>query len=71
MREPGRQLATAILGAILIAGYLGGAVVIHVIKGDSFAIPVILGAIAWAALWLRDPRLRDLFPIRRGPSSRE
>jgi uncharacterized membrane protein YphA (DoxX/SURF4 family) len=56
---------TAILGAILIAAYLGGAVVIHVIKGDSFAIPVVLGAIAWAALWLRDPRLRDLFPIRR------
>jgi hypothetical protein len=56
---------TALLGAILIAAYLGGAVVIHVIKGDSFAIPVVLAAIAWAALWLRDRRLRDLFPIRR------
>lgn len=55
---------TMLLGAILIAAYLGGAVVVHVIKGDAFTIPVVLGAVAWAAVWLREPRLRALFPVR-------
>jgi hypothetical protein len=55
---------TAILGAILITGYLGGAVATHVRVGDAFFIPVVLGIIAWLGLWLRDPRLRVLLPLR-------
>ena len=54
---------TAILGAILLTGYLGGAVAAHVRHGDgAFPIlfPVIFGAILWGGLVLRDRRLGPL-----------
>ncbi len=54
---------TAVLGAILIAAYLGGATATHVRVGDPFFIPVLLGMVAWLGLWLRDKRLRDLLPV--------
>ena len=57
---------TAVLGAILVAAYLGGAVATHVRVGDPFVAPIILGVIAWAGLYLREPRLRPLLPIRTG-----
>ncbi len=56
---------TAVLGAILVTGYLGGATATHVRIGDAFAPPVVLGILAWAGLFLRDPRLRALLPLRR------
>jgi hypothetical protein len=57
---------TAALGAILVAGYLGGAVATHVRIGDpSFVAPLILGILAWAGLYLRDERLHALLPLRR------
>lgn len=58
---------TAYLGAILLTGYLGGAVATHVHAGEvALALaPVIFGAIVWLALLLRDPRLRELLPITR------
>jgi len=58
---------TAILGAILLTGYLGGAVATHVRVSDStFSIlfPVIFGALVWGGLYLRDTRLRALIPVR-------
>ena len=54
---------TAVLGAILLTGYLGGAVATHVrVGGPLFAIifPVILGAMLWVGLYLRDERVRSL-----------
>jgi hypothetical protein len=54
---------TAIVGAVLLTGYLGGAVATHVrMSGPWFTIlfPVFLGAIAWVGLYLRDVRLRVL-----------
>jgi len=54
---------TAVLGAILLTGYLGGAVATHVrISGPIFNIifPVILGAMLWGGLYLRDQRVRSL-----------
>ena len=61
---------TAVLGAILITGYLGGAVAAHVRVGSPILthtlFGVYVGALAWAGLWLRDPRLRALFPIMTG-----
>ncbi|QIF04707.1 DoxX family protein [Roseimicrobium sp. ORNL1] len=57
---------TAVLGAILLAAYLGGAVSSHVLKlqGISFwFIPVLLGVFLWLGLWLRDARLRALLPF--------
>jgi hypothetical protein len=56
--------ATSVLGAVLMTGYLGGAVATHVRVGDPFAVPIILGALAWLGLYLRDPRLRALLPLR-------
>ena len=58
---------TAVLGAILLTGYLGGAVATHVRVGNgAFEIlfPVIFGMLIWGGLVLRDRRLRVLLPWR-------
>jgi hypothetical protein len=58
---------TSILGAILLTGYLGGAVATHVRVGEGLfpvLFPVILGVLVWGGLWLRDERLRALVPLR-------
>jgi hypothetical protein len=58
---------TAILGAILLTGYLGGAVASQVrVSAMSFNIifPVLIGALLWGGLWLRDRRLQALVPLR-------
>jgi hypothetical protein len=55
---------TSVLGAILVTGYLGGATATQVRVGDPwFLFPVIMGALAWAGLWCRNARLRDLLPL--------
>ena len=54
---------TAVLGAILLTGYLGGAVATHVRVGNGLVnimFPVILGALLWGGLALRDPRVAAL-----------
>ncbi|CAG1010705.1 hypothetical protein PHYC_03908 [Phycisphaerales bacterium] len=56
---------TAVLGAILLTGYLGGAIATHVRVGDPFIPPAIVGVAAWLALYLREPRLRALAPIHK------
>jgi hypothetical protein len=56
---------TACLGAILVTGYLGGATATHVRVGDAFIGPVIIGMVVWLGLYLRDPRVRALIPLRR------
>jgi len=56
--------ATSILGAILLTGYLGGAICTHWRVGDPFAVQVSLGILVWLALYLREPRLRALIPLR-------
>ncbi len=54
---------TSVLGAILLTGYLGGAVVTHVRAGDGmFFSPVLIGIVLWLGLYLRDARLRALVP---------
>lgn len=60
---------TAILGAILLTGYLGGAVATHVRVGEgAFPVlfPVFFGVLIWGGLYLRDDRLRALIPLRNG-----
>jgi hypothetical protein len=57
---------TSVLGAILLTGYLGGAVASHLRVGDGLfpiCFPVILGAFLWGGLILRDARLRALVPF--------
>ncbi len=55
---------TAALGAVLLTGYLGGATATHVRVGEAFYAPVILGVLVWSGLFLRDPRIRALIPLR-------
>ena len=55
---------TAVLGAVLLTGYLGGATATHVRLGESVLFPVGLGVIVWLGLFLRDGRIRQLLPWR-------
>jgi hypothetical protein len=58
---------TAVLGAILLTGYLGGAVASHVRHSDpafTVVFPVVFAALLWGGLVLRDKRLRALVPWR-------
>jgi uncharacterized membrane protein YphA (DoxX/SURF4 family) len=68
---------TAVLGAILVASYLGAAFATHLRIGDggSGVVPILLAVFAWLGLYLRDERLRVLVPLRnlrretKGPSA--
>jgi hypothetical protein len=55
---------TSIIGAILLTGYLGGAIQTHLRIGEGFIPQVILGVLLWGGLFLRDVRLRALIPFR-------
>ena len=59
---------TAILGAILLAGYLGGTVATHVRVGSPLfshiLFPVYVAVLVWGGLYVRDERLRALIPLR-------
>jgi hypothetical protein len=62
---------TAVLGAVLVTGYLGGAIATHVRLGQGIWIaPALLGVLAWLGLYLREPRLRALLPLRGRPAAR-
>ncbi len=60
---------TSVLGAILLTGYLGGAVATHVRIGNPLfshvLFPVYVGVLVWGWLFLRDDRVRALIPVRR------
>lgn len=60
---------TSLFGAVLLAGYLGGATAAHVRIGDPFFAPVLAGVLVWTGLWLREPRLRALTPLRSQKAS--
>lgn len=53
---------TSAIGAILLTGYLGGAVVTHVRAGDPWFMPVVLGVVLWIGLVMRNPRMRAVLP---------
>ncbi|MBY5806079.1 DoxX family protein [Rhizobium leguminosarum bv. viciae] len=59
--------ATTVLGAILVTGFLGGAICAHVRIGELGAPPeiisLLLGAMTWGGLYLRDPRIRTILPL--------
>lgn len=55
---------TSVLGAILLAGYLGGATATHVRVGEPFFVAIVLGMLVWGGLYMRDERLRALIPLR-------
>lgn len=55
---------TAVLGAVLLTGYLGGAVLANLINRSDLIHAVVIGVLVWAGAWLRVPELRKLFPLR-------
>jgi hypothetical protein len=61
--------ATAVLGAILVTGFLGGAICAHVRIGELGSPPelisLFLGAMTWGGLYLRDPPIRAILPLIR------
>jgi hypothetical protein len=60
---------TSVLGAVLMMGLLGGAIATHIRAGSPLfshvLFSVYLALFMWGGLWLRDPRLRALFPVGR------
>lgn len=60
---------TGFLGAILLTGYLGGAVVTHLRVGDAFVMPIIMGVVVWIALGLRQPVIFGLAAGHRHSTS--
>jgi len=61
--------STAVLGAILLTGYLGGAICTHWRVGDPFITHIVLGILIWLGIYLREPRLWDLIPWRNPPAA--
>lgn len=57
--------ATSVLGAILLAGYIGGAICTHLRAGDPFYLQIGFGILVWLGLYLRESRLKALIPLRR------
>jgi len=56
---------TSVLGAILLTGYIGGAICTHLRVGDPFFVQTGLGFVVWLGLFLREDRLKELIPLRR------
>ena len=58
---------TAVLGCVLLTGYLGGAIAAYTRMGEPYPVlvPLSTSVIAWAGIWLRDARLRALLPFRK------
>lgn len=55
---------TSVLGAILLTGYMGGAIVVHISQGEPFAFQAVFGVVIWLGIFLREPRLRQILPYR-------
>jgi hypothetical protein len=60
---------TSVLGALLLTGYLGGAIAAHVRVGSPLLgytlFPIYVAAMLWGGLYLREPRLKQLLPVRQ------
>ena len=56
---------TAVLGAVLLTGYLGGAICTHLRVGDPVVVHIVLGGLIWLGIYLREERLWKVLPIRR------
>ena len=56
---------TAILGAILLTGYLGGATAIMVRTNTPYLFPIVFGVFVWVGIFLRNEKLRTLIPLNK------
>ena len=61
--------ATSVVGAILLTGYIGGAICTHLRVGDPFFMQIAIGIFIWLGLYLREDRLKGLIPLRISQSS--
>ena len=55
----------AVLGTVLLTGFIGGALCTHWRVGDPFWLHIVLGLFIWLAMYLREPRLKEVLPARR------
>ena len=60
---------TAVLGAVLLTGYLGGAICSHWRVGDPTYMPILLGLLIWLGIYLREDRLKPILPLRRSATT--
>ncbi|HKY63409.1 MAG TPA: DoxX family protein [bacterium] len=60
---------TAVLGALLLTGYLGGAILTHLRLSEPILMPIGLGVVIWLGIYLREPRLRQVLPLRLAATS--
>jgi len=58
---------TAVLGAVLLTGYMGGAMATHVRIGEPWFLQAAVAVVVWLGLYLRDRRVRALLPLRQAP----
>ena len=56
---------TAVLGAVLLTGYLGGAICTHWRVGDPFFTQIAIGGVVWLGIYLREDRLKQVLPLRK------
>lgn len=56
---------TSVLGAVLFTGYVGGAILTHLRIGEAVVLQIVLGVLIWLGLYLREPRLHALLPLRK------
>ena len=56
--------ATSVMGAILLTGYVGGAIITHLRVGEPVFVQIALGILIWLGLYLREQRLKALIPLR-------
>lgn len=56
---------TAVLGAVLLTGYMGGTIITHWRVGDPFVMNIVFGLVIWLGIYLREPRLHAVLPWRK------
>jgi len=56
---------TSILGAVLLTGYFGGAIMAHLLGGESLAPVILIGLMVWGGIYFRVPVLQNLLPVRK------
>ena len=56
---------TAVFGAVMLTGYLGGAVATHVRVGEPPIAPIVVAIVLWLGIYLREPRLHHVAPLRK------
>lgn len=57
--------STAVLGSVLFTGYIGGTIITHLRVEENILMQIALGLVIWLGIYLREPRLQKLLPLRK------